>query len=130
MAVVLADPVHFLAHERRDDRCRHVGVVVAAQRVPDVVEQGHDDVLLVAPVAVGAGRGLQRMLQPAYGETAEIPFQQAQVVEHAIGQAAGEGPVFAPIMAQSSAVPCFISRNCARSALAVLSIVFSPTRAA
>ena len=57
-------------------------MVVSAQRVADVVQQRHDDVGLVPPVAVGAGRGLERMFQPADGKAAVVPFQQPQMRQH------------------------------------------------
>ena len=40
----------------------HLAVGVGGEHVADVVQQAGDDVLLVAPVAVSAGRRLQRML--------------------------------------------------------------------
>ena len=44
---------------------------------------------------MGTGRGLEGMFEPADRETAEIAVEQSQVIEHPIGQAAGEGAVFA-----------------------------------
>ena len=95
MPVMLADPVQFVADERRDDRSRDVGVVVAAERIANVVQQRHDHIVFVPSVAMRAGGGLQRMFQPADRETAEIAFQQPQVIEHAIGQSARENPILA-----------------------------------
>ena len=83
--MVLADPVDFLGHEGLDDRRGHFGVVVAAQRVADVVQQRHDHILLVTAVAVRASRGLERVLEAAHGKAPEIAVEQAQVFEHAVG---------------------------------------------
>ena len=94
-AVVLADPVHFLAHERLDDRGGDFRVVIAAQRVADIVEQRHHDVLLVAPVAMRASRGLEGMLQPADREAAEIAVEQLEMIENPVRQPFGESAVFA-----------------------------------
>ncbi len=93
-AVVLADPVQFLADEGLDDRRRDLGMVVAPQRIAHVVEQRHHHIALVAAVAMRAGRGLQRMLEPAHRKAAEIAIEQLEMFEHAFGQVLGEGAVF------------------------------------
>ena len=92
MPVVLADPVQFLAHERLDDRGGDIGMVVAAQRIADIVQQRHHHILLVAPVPVGARRGLQRVFEPVDRESAEIAVEQPQMIQHAVGDPAGEVP--------------------------------------
>ena len=70
-------------------------MVVAAQRVANVVQQRHHHILLVAPVAMRARCGLQRVFEPIDRKAAEIPVEQAEMVEHAIGQALGESAIFA-----------------------------------
>ena len=40
-------------------------------------------------------RGLQRMLEPADRKPAEIAVEQLEMIEYTIGQALGEGAVFA-----------------------------------
>ena len=70
-------------------------MVVAPQSVAHVVEQRHHHIGLAAPVAVRARRGLERMFEPAHRKAAEIAIEQLEMSEHAIGQALGEGHVFA-----------------------------------
>ncbi|MCY1449415.1 hypothetical protein D9M71_661490 [compost metagenome] len=83
--VALENPVLFHhpqvlgADERLEDRRRDVRVIVGAQGVADIVEQGADHVLLVATIAPGAGGGLQGVGQAIHREAAKIPLQQLQV---------------------------------------------------
>ena len=83
--------MQLLVDERLEDRGGDVGMVVGAQRVADVVEQRHHDIVLALAAAVGAGRGLQRMLEPVDREAAIIAVEQLQMGEHAVGQAAAIG---------------------------------------
>ena len=71
-AMVGDHPVQFLVDERLQDGRGDVGVVVAAQRVADVMKQGPDDILFALAGAVGAGGGLQAVLQPVDREAAII----------------------------------------------------------
>ena len=52
------------------------------------MEQRHHDIFLALAAAVGAGRGLERMLQPVDREAAIIAVEQLQMGEHAVGQPA------------------------------------------
>ena len=70
-------------------------MVEGAQRVADVVQQRHHHVGFVPPIAVRAGRGLQRMLQAVDRKPAEIAVEQPQVLQHALCQPAGKGHVIA-----------------------------------
>ena len=65
-------------------------MIVAAERVADVVEQGSDDIFLIFPAAMGAGRGLQAVLQPVDRETAIIAVEDLEMGQHAVGELAGE----------------------------------------
>ena len=56
-------------------------MVEAAERVADVMQEGADDIFLVAAIAVGAGGGLQRMGQPVDREAAIVSVQQFQMAE-------------------------------------------------
>jgi hypothetical protein len=60
-------------------------VIVAGERVANVVQQRAHHVLLIFAVEVRQGRCLQAMGQPVYGETTVVTTQQAQVVKQAIG---------------------------------------------
>jgi hypothetical protein len=91
-AVIGAHPVKLLADEGAQDGGGDVGVVVAAQGVADVVEQGHDDIRLVLAAAMGARRGLQAVLEAVDREAAIIAVEQAQMGQHAVGEPAREGP--------------------------------------
>ena len=88
--MVFHHPVVFLADERLQQGGAHVGVVVGAQGVADVVQQGAHHVLLVLAVAVGQGGGLQAVGEAVHREAAAIAFQQLQVGDDAIGQFLGE----------------------------------------
>ena len=48
---MLGDPREPLGHERLEDRSRELAVVPRRERVADVVEQAHGDVVVVASVA-------------------------------------------------------------------------------
>ena len=72
--------------ERLDDRRADVGVVVRAERVADVVEQGAGDVVVVAVGPVGAGCRLQRVGQAVDAEATEVAVEQAQMGDHPIGE--------------------------------------------
>ena len=65
-------------------------MIVAAERVADVVEQRHHDIGLALAAAMGAGRGLQAVLQPVDREAAIIAVEQLQMGQHAVGQRRGE----------------------------------------
>ena len=93
-AVVLHHPQVFGADKGLEDGGRDVRVVVAAQRVPNVVQQRTHHIFLVAPVAVRQRGGLQAVRQPVDWKAAAIAIEQAQVVEHAIGQLLRKGPRF------------------------------------
>jgi hypothetical protein len=84
--VLLDEPQVPFGHERREDRRGNVGMVVAAERVADVVEQRAHHVLGVAAVALRPARGLQAMLEPADGIAAGVACEQAEVGEHAVRQ--------------------------------------------
>ena len=84
--VLLHHPVVLLRHERAEDGGGDVGVVVGAERVADVVEQGADDVLLVLAGPMGRRRGLEGVREPVDGEAAEVAVEQAQVGEDPVGQ--------------------------------------------
>lgn len=94
-AVVLHHPVVGLAHEGLEDGGGDVGVVEAAERVADVVQQRAHHVFLVAAVAQGAGGGLQRVGVAVDREAAVVAFEDLQVLDHARGQAARELHEFA-----------------------------------
>ena len=70
-------------------------MIVAAERIADVVQQGHHYILFVAPVAVRACSGLQRMLEPADGKAAEIAIEKLEMVQHTVRQSLGKSAVFA-----------------------------------
>jgi hypothetical protein len=55
------------------------------QVVTDVMQQGAEDVLVVAAVPLGAGGSLQRMLQAVDRETAVIIAEHPQLGEHIVG---------------------------------------------
>ena len=93
MPCLLDHPVVGVGDERLEDRRRDVGVVVRAEDVADVVEQGAHDVLVVLAGAVGARRRLQRVLEAVDGEAAGVALEQPQVGEHAVGQPGGERQV-------------------------------------
>src|SRR5204862_4463940 len=54
------DPVQLLADEGPQDRCGDLGMVVAPQRVADVVEQRHHYIVLAPAVAMRARRSEER----------------------------------------------------------------------
>jgi hypothetical protein len=83
--VFLHHPQALLRDERLQDRRRDVRMVVAAERVADIVQERAHHVLLVAPITVRARRGLQRVLESAHRIAAVVLTQHAQVREHAIG---------------------------------------------
>jgi hypothetical protein len=89
-AVVLHHPVVGLAHEGLQDGGGDVGVVEAAERVADVVQQRAHHVLLVAAVAQRAGGGLQRVGVAVDRKAAVVALEDLQVLDHAGGQAARE----------------------------------------
>src|SRR3546814_5670808 len=57
--------------------------------------RSHHHIAFVASVAVRAGGGLQRMFEPAYRKTAEVPVEQLEVAKHPIRQATREFAVMA-----------------------------------
>ncbi len=61
-------------------------MIVAAQRVANIVKQRADHIFLVAAVAMRAGRGLDGMFQPVDREATIIAIEQAQMVDHALGE--------------------------------------------
>jgi hypothetical protein len=73
--MLLHHPQVLGADERLEDRRGDVRVIVGAQRVADVMEQGADHVFFVATIAPGAAGGLQGVGQTIHRETAEIPLQ-------------------------------------------------------
>src|SRR5205823_730258 len=89
--VLLHHPVVLGRHEGLEDGGGDVGVVVGAERVADVVEQGADDVLLVLPGPEGPGGRLEGVRQAVDGEAAEVAVEEAEVVEHPVGQAPAVG---------------------------------------
>ncbi len=64
--MVIQHPVVPLGHEGLEDRRADFGVIVGAQEITNIVEQGADHIFLVPTVAKGAAGGLQRMLQPIH----------------------------------------------------------------
>ena len=85
--VLFHHPVVLLRHERPEDGGGDVGVVVGAQRVADVVEEGADEILLVLPGPEGPGGRLERVRQPVDGEAAEVAVEQAEMGQDPVGQA-------------------------------------------
>jgi len=79
--------VVLLGHEGVDDHRGELGVIVAGERVADVVDERADDVLLVAPVAMCARGGLERMGEPVDRVSAGVTGEERQVTEDAVGQA-------------------------------------------
>src|SRR5262249_47655744 len=77
-AVLFDHPEVLGGDERLQDGGGDVGMIVSAQRVADVVQEGADDVFFVAAVAVGEGGGLERMSQAVDGEAAEIAVKELE----------------------------------------------------
>jgi hypothetical protein len=93
-----------------------VRVVVGAERVADVVDQCHHDIIVVASVAMRARRGLQAVAEPVHREAAIIAVEQLQDVRgRAAPPLAAKGTKWVAIVAQSSCVPSVIAVNWARS---------------
>ncbi len=89
--VLLHHPQIFRTHERLENRCGDVRMVVGAEGVANVVQQCADHVFLVTPVTKGAGRGLQRVGQAIHRETAEVALKQLQMREDPRRQLSGIG---------------------------------------
>src|SRR4029450_3690607 len=62
-AVMFHHPVQFPVHEGLKDGRGDIGMVVAAERVADIMEKRGDDIVLALAGLVGAGRRLQAVLQ-------------------------------------------------------------------
>ena len=84
--VMLDDPVHLLVDERLQDRRGDVRMIVAAERIANVVEQRSDDVILRFASPVRARRSLKRMLEPVDREPPLIAVEQLQMFQNAIRQ--------------------------------------------
>ncbi len=65
-------------------------MIVAAERIADVVKQSRDDIFLSFPAAMGAGRGLQAVLQPIDRKAAIIAIENLQMRQHPISKLPGE----------------------------------------
>jgi hypothetical protein len=76
---MLDDPVQFLVDEGLEDRRGDIGMIVAAERVADVVEQGGDDIFFALARLVGAGGRLQAVLQPIDRKPAIVTVEQLQM---------------------------------------------------
>ena len=113
--VLLHHPVVVLRHERAEDGGGDVGVVVGAERVADVVEQGAGDVLLVLAGPMGPGGGLEGVREPVDGEAPEVAVEQAEVSKDRSARPWPCSTKLFPMIAQSSAVDSSIPVNVARS---------------
>jgi len=60
-------------------------VVVRRQDVANVVQQGAQDVLIVAPIGLGQLSGLQAVSQAIDGEPAMVSFEVPQLSQDAVG---------------------------------------------
>jgi hypothetical protein len=88
-AVVLAHPVQLLVGEGLDDRRGNIRVIECAERVADVVKQRHHDIILRFPAAMGASRGLKRVLEAVDREPAIVAVEQLQMGQDPVGKALG-----------------------------------------
>ena len=86
------DPVIFFRQEGRQYGGGNIGVIIAAQRIADIVQQRHHDIFLVTAIAMRARCGLERMLQPVDREAAIIAVKQTQMGQHALRQRRCKGP--------------------------------------
>src|ERR1700691_4546597 len=85
-AVMLDHPVMLLRDKGLHDGRRNVRMIVRAQRVADVVQQRTAHVFLVAARLVGAGRGLQAMLQAVDRKAAMVAAKQVEMRDEALWQ--------------------------------------------
>ena len=90
--VVGEHPVIRLADERSEDGGGDLAVVERAERLTHVVEQGAHHVLVVAPVAQGAGGGLQAVGLPVDGVLL-VPSELGQQAEQEVGKTVRGLPV-------------------------------------
>ena len=57
-AMILHNPKNFFRHKWFQYRRSNVGMVGGAQRIANVMQQGHHHIFLVPAIAMGARRGL------------------------------------------------------------------------
>ena len=74
-SVILHNPKELFGNERLQYGGSNVWMVGSAERVANIVEQRHHDIIFTAPVAIGAGCGLQAMRQPIDRKAAIIARQ-------------------------------------------------------
>ena len=88
--VVTQHPVVLLTDERLEHHGSEVGVIARRQHRADVMHQGADDIFLVHAGPVGAGGGLQAVLQPVDQKAVTLIPEQRQLAHQPVGQALGE----------------------------------------
>jgi len=64
--MILEHPVIVLGHEGLQDGCGDLPMIERPERLANVVEERAHDVLLVTPVAEGAGGSLEVVLEPIH----------------------------------------------------------------
>ena len=90
-AVMWRDPVQLLGDERLEDRGGDIRVIVGAERVADVVEQRHHDIILVSPARWARVAVCSECCEPVDREAAIVAVEQPQMGQHAVGRAPGVG---------------------------------------
>ncbi len=84
--MLLDHPVVLFRDEWLKDRGGKFRVVIAGQKIANVVEQGANYVFFVLTRLMRARRRLQAVFQPINLEAAIIATQQLQMIQHASGQ--------------------------------------------
>ncbi|MNF06992.1 hypothetical protein D3C80_2070650 [compost metagenome] len=83
--MVAHHPEDFFRNKRFENFRGHDRVVVWGNNIAHVVQQRGDNPFIGSARAVGAGRGLQHMIEPGYLITAVVIGQKLQQFQYAIG---------------------------------------------
>ena len=67
-------------------------MIERAQKVTNIMQQGANDIFLITAILMGAGRGLQAVLQTVNGKAAKITLQHLQMASTRSGRVFEKSP--------------------------------------
>ena len=85
-AVILQHEIILLGNKRLQYGGAQFGMIERAQKVTNIMQKRANDIFLITAIFMGAGRGLQAVLQAVNGKAAKIAFQHLQMGQHTIRQ--------------------------------------------
>ncbi|MDT4861676.1 hypothetical protein FQZ97_962910 [compost metagenome] len=90
--MLLDHPVILWTDEGLQQGRSQIGVVEGAEKIADIMQKSANHVLLISRIAIGQSGRLETVGQPINRQSSEVPAQQTEMSQNAIGQFSRKGP--------------------------------------